>query len=351
MEYPLGRMEGALPTVYVLEFRFNGGYMEIARNSLDDLLAALYPFILENGVWNKDSRKGPNLDVVGVTLRLSDPRARLSRSRGRGRPFSALGELLWYLSGSDEAAFISPYIGYYAKPEQLDPVPDAYGPRLLGLMPDRGFGENQLTAVIEALGERPGTRRAIIQLYDSTDRAREGDIPCTTALQFHARDGALHMTATMRSNDAWLGLPHDLFCFTMLQEMMATRLGLKLGEYVHFASSMHVYKSSQRGVRGYLAEGFQRIAPMPPMPPGDPFSAITSLLEVDRQARAQCAVEFSGLGLAPYYEDLARLVFANFHQGESARLDEALDGLHHREYHTYIDERRDIAPQRRQREV
>ena len=318
--------------------------MEIARDSLDDLLAALYPFILEHGVSNRDSRKGPNLDVVGVTLRLSNPRARLSRSRGRGRPFSALGELLWYLSGSDEASFISAYIGYYAEPGQPDPVPDAYGPRLRGRMPARGFGEDQLAAVVEALGGRPGTRRAIVQLYDSTDRAHEGDVPCTTALQFHARDGALHMTATMRSNDAWLGLPHDLFCFTMLQEMITVRLGLRLGEYVHFASSMHIYESSLDGVRSYLAEGFQRIAPMPPMPPGDPFRDVEALMEVDRLVRTGGTVDFSGLGLDEYYEDLARLVFANFHRGE--RLDEALDGLHHPEYHTYIDDRRRSAARR-----
>jgi thymidylate synthase len=37
------------------------------------------------------------------------------------------------------------------------------------------------------------------------------------------------MVTTMRSNDAYLGLPHDVFCFTMLQEIIARSLGREIG--------------------------------------------------------------------------------------------------------------------------
>ena len=316
--------------------------MEIARESLDDLLAEVYPLILTEGICNPESSKGPNLDLIGVTLRLANPRARLSRSRGRGRPFSALGELLWYLAGSDETAFIAEYIpSYYRKKGYPPKVPDAYGPRLRGSLPEKGFGNDQIETVVAALKAKPGTRHAIIQLFDSTDLGSDGDVPCTTALQFHVREGRLHMTVTMRSNDAYLGLPHDLFCFTMLQEMIATHLGLELGEYVHFASSLHIYTDKADDAKAYLDEGFHRAAPMPSMPASDPFEAFAELLRLEEKIRLRREpVDFAALGFEPYYEDLARIIFAHFHRREDAELEVALDGLHHREYHTYIDARR-----------
>ena len=52
-------------------------------------------------------RKGPADEITGVLLEISDPRARLSRTETRGKVFSALGELCWYLAGSKELSFIS----------------------------------------------------------------------------------------------------------------------------------------------------------------------------------------------------------------------------------------------------
>jgi thymidylate synthase len=42
--------------------------------------------------------------------------------------------------------------------------------------------------------------------------------------QFHLSEKQLHLSVTLRSNDAYWGLPHDVFSFTMIQEMMARRL-------------------------------------------------------------------------------------------------------------------------------
>ncbi|APE28056.1 thymidylate synthase [Aurantiacibacter gangjinensis] len=317
--------------------------MEFRADGLDDLLAQLYPFILETGVENVGS-KGRHLDTIGTTLRLTDPRARLSRSMRRAKPFSAIGELLWYLSGTDEASFMDPYHRYYSQDGAPSEVADAYGPRLRGRLPEKGFDYDQLQFVLETLREKPGSRRAIIQIYDSADRTLERDVPCTTTLQFHGRGDQLHMTTTMRSNDAYIGLPHDLFCFTMLQEMVATRLRLGLGEYVHFAGSMHIYESNLAAARGYLHEGYHRIAPMPAMPAGDPFEAFAKLMQVETRIRDGDAVDFDGLGFDSYYEDIARLVLVNFRSDDAGEVTRAMRGLTHREYHTYMDDRDGVVP-------
>ena len=59
---------------------------------------------------------------------------------------------------------------------------------------------------------------------------------------FQIRNGALHMTTVMRSNDAVWGFCNDVFAFTCLQELIANELGVKLGQYHHFAASLHVYE-------------------------------------------------------------------------------------------------------------
>lgn len=41
----------------------------------------------------------------------------------------------------------------------------------------------------------------------------------------------------MRSNDAYLGFPHDVFFFTMIQELVARSLGIRVGDYHHFATT------------------------------------------------------------------------------------------------------------------
>ncbi len=69
----------------------------------------------------------------------------------------------------------------------------------------------------------------------------------------------------MRSNDAYLGLPHDLFCFTMLQELVSLRTNTGLGVYTHCATSMHIYEPHQQKIKDYLNEGLHEPIEMPCM--------------------------------------------------------------------------------------
>ena len=215
--------------------------MEISAESVDGLILHLYKALDRYGGRNEGSTRGPCTELLGVTLRLSNVQARLSRSENRGKPFSAIGELLWYLSGSDKLEFIEPYVPRYKKEAVNGVLPGAYGPRLFQM---RGQ-INQITNICDLLSRKPSSRRAVIQLFNAEDLVGNlPEIPCTTTMQFHRRDEKLHMSVTMRSNDAYLGLPHDLFCFTMIQELVASYLRVETGEYIHHAGSMHVYDAN-----------------------------------------------------------------------------------------------------------
>jgi thymidylate synthase len=114
----------------------------------------------------------------------------------------------------------------------------AYGPRLR-----RWHGTtDQLAQARQALTDDPGTRRAVIQLYDpETDTRGHKDVPCTLGYRFFLRDGLLHMHTTMRSQDLWLGFCYDIFTATILQELLAGWLGAGLGSYQLTIDSLHLY--------------------------------------------------------------------------------------------------------------
>lgn len=315
--------------------------MTIQGECLDHVLHKLYQDLIRDGQSHTGGRRGDTLELLGVALHILKPRARISRSENRGRPFSALGELLWYLSGSDKLEFIVPYVPEYRTDAVEGKIQGAYGPRLLAM---RGRID-QFVSIEKLLTARPGSRRAIIQLFNAEDIATDHEeVPCTTTMQFHLRKGLLHMSVTLRSNDAYWGLPHDVFCFTMLQEMMARRLGVEMGEYFHYAGSMHVYEKVLDGVREYVAEGVQRTIEMPAMPSGDPFTIVDRLLDVERRLRAGETLDAGREIGNAYWADIIRLLqvfwVSRFAPEDLGRLDALRAELVSESYRPYLDGRR-----------
>jgi thymidylate synthase len=309
--------------------------MEIVGDSLDAILIQLYGQLSKSPNRNKGTR-GDTVEFLGVSLRLSAPRARISRSENRGKPFSALGELLWYLAGSDKLDFIQPYVGEYKKDADDGVLYGAYGPRLFAM---RG-NVDQLQSVAALLKDKPGSRRAVVQLFNAEDIASEHkEIPCTTTLQFHRRDGQLHLSVTLRSNDAYWGLPHDVFCFTMIQEMMARRLGVELGEYYQYVGSMHVYVDHLDKIGEYLAEGHQKPAAMPPMPVGDPFTLVQELLRTEDRIRHGEVVVADEVVADDYWADIVRLLQV-FWADNADRLEELKAEFVNPMYRSYLEGRR-----------
>ncbi|GAA3797097.1 hypothetical protein GCM10022600_18520 [Qipengyuania pelagi] len=324
--------------------------MEIERESLDAVLHQLYQDIdkhgRQHGGGTRGDKLGGTVELLGVALRITNPRARISRSENRGKPFSALGELLWYLSGSDKLAFIKPYVSEYENDAVDGVLEGAYGPRLMAMR-----GEiNQFDSIEQLLQRKPGSRRAVVQLFNAEDIVTDHkEIPCTTTLQFHLRDDRLHLSVTLRSNDAYWGLPHDVFCFTMIQEMMARRLEAELGEYYQYVGSMHVYEKYLPDMRAYLEEGVQQVHAMPPMPTGNPFDLIPQLLEIEGRLREGQRVKPASEMSDPYWGDIVRLlqVFWSRRQSGSKeehvrRLEEIRGELASASYKPYVDGRKDL---------
>ncbi len=273
--------------------------------TLDDVMRSAVEAIQAQGDDITPS-KGAATELRGVLLEITDPRARLSRTETRGRLYSALGELCWYLAKTNDLGFIKYYIPTYSQSADGNEIFGGYGPRLFSWK-----GLNQVDNITGILKKKPHSRQAVIQVFEASDIVGEHhDVPCTCTLQFMNRQDKLHLFVNMRSNDVHWGLPHDVFCFTMLQEIVARSLSIELGCYKHAVGSLHLYAQHGGAARRFLREGWQTTAPlMPAMPVGDPWPSIAVLTEAESAIRLRAAFEMGRLGnLDPYWVDLIRLL-------------------------------------------
>ncbi len=293
-----------------------------SEDSLDDLLRAVFKQLLSGrGNYEVDSSKGRSTEVFGALLELKNPRARLSRSFSKAKAFSPLGELFWYLAGSDSVEFIKHYIPKYPNLIKDEVKANgAYGPRIFGEMASKKRdGTSEWDRVIRTLRGREGSRNALIQIYANSDaNPKNGDKPCTCTIQFAVRNGQLLMHAHMRSNDAFFGLPHDIFTFTMLQEIAARELGYGLGRYTHSVASLHLYhdsaatddrpaNTSTSGAKAYYREGLHEFRPMPEMPSGNPWPNIEQVKIAEQEIRGGNIDYTAPTDLAPYWKDFIEL--------------------------------------------
>ena len=154
-------------------------------------------------------------------------------------PF-ACGEFLWYLRGSNRLEHIEYYSKMYPKfSDDKTTVNGAYGERIFG------GSFSQWEQIKSILQKDPDSRQAVIAIYQPRDVFSSSvDIPCTCVLQYLIRDNALHCITYMRSNDIFLGMPYDIFSFTMLQELLSCELNVKLGTYTHMVGSLHIYEKN-----------------------------------------------------------------------------------------------------------
>lgn len=181
-----------------------------------------------------ESRNGGATEVLGVQLVARDLSVLplVANARRNASSTYAAAELLWYLGRSEELSHVVAYAPQYARFAEDDgTLWGAYGPRMTPRL---------LEAERELL--TPQSRRVVVAVWEPRDLgANKRDVPCTLTLQLLVRRGLLHMVVTMRSEDVWLGLPYDAFCFMTIQRLVAQSMGKGLGSYVHQVGSLHAY--------------------------------------------------------------------------------------------------------------
>ena len=194
-----------------------------------------------------ESRAGRTRELMHATVILTNPCQREILHPDRKALYPAqIAETMWVLAGRNDVEWLGHYLPRASEFSDDGKVwRGGYGPRLRG---DGAAGADPLFEVIELLKEDPGTRRAVINIYDSREDlgVDSKDIPCNTLLHFIRNEtGCLDLAVMVRSNDlmwGWSGI--NAFEWSAVLEIVAHYAGMLPGQLVFHQSSLHLYERS-----------------------------------------------------------------------------------------------------------
>jgi thymidylate synthase len=186
-------------------------------------------------------------ELLNAEVIISNPYSNLFKNNERSVPLKYLADelILYFMSTRNAEAFTeaSPFWGTIKNPDNT--VNSAYGDLIF----------NQKESMLSqwdwakfSLMRDKDSRQAIMH-YNRPEHQRESvkDFPCTICSQFFIRNNELHLTTYMRSNDIFFGVTFDFPFFMILMQCMRIELlhmypNLKIGNYTHFAGSLHAYE-------------------------------------------------------------------------------------------------------------
>lgn len=207
---------------------------------------------LTNGIF-RSPRGIPTLETIHRTIQVDMRRPVLTVEARKLSYTFMLAEAHWILSGSDRVADIEPYNKNIAKFSDDGVIfHGAYGPKV----------HSQIAGVIEKLIDDPDTRQACINIWRENPLPSK-DIPCTMSIVFQIRDTKLHCSVFMRSSDIWLGLPYDVFNFSMLSHWVCALInernidGLRItpGALSLTVASSHLYENNFEAANRVISIG------------------------------------------------------------------------------------------------
>ena len=156
-------------------------------------------------------------------------------------------EAFWILSGDDTVRGIAPWNKHIEQfSDDGQTFFGAYGPKVRG----------QLDYVVRKLKEDADSRQAGLTIWRENPPQTK-DVPCTVAIFANIRGTQLNLNVFMRSSDVWLGLPYDVFNFSMLAHLICARLNegkdssegstdtiITPGNLYLTAASSHIYETN-----------------------------------------------------------------------------------------------------------
>ena len=199
------------------------------------------------------SRGGPTLEIpepVATVYEKPWERVLISKVRD-ANPFFHLMEAIWILGGRKDVKFLAEFnkrMAEYSDNGQSFNAP--YGYRLRSYFLDSGnCNIDQLDEIVSMLKRDPASRQAVAQIWDTMDIDKSTkDKACNMSLVFRIRNGKLDITVYNRSNDmVWGAYGANVVQFSMIQEYIAAKLGIKIGTYTQVSNSFHVYLEGPGG--------------------------------------------------------------------------------------------------------
>lgn len=160
-------------------------------------------------------------------------------------------EAYWILSGDDRVETIAPYNTRISEfSDDGERFFGAYGPKISA----------QLPYIIEKLLADEDSRQAGLTIWRECPPQTK-DVPCTVAIFFNIRQRKLNCNVFMRSSDVWLGVPYDVFNFSMLSHLVCGLINehrlssdsIQPGKLFLTAASSHLYETNWADAKACLS--------------------------------------------------------------------------------------------------
>lgn len=115
-------------------------------------------------------------------------------------------------------------------------------------------GVDQLENVRMNLVNNPYSRRMIVSAWNPSDLDKMALPPCHILSQWYVdKNGKIWLQLYQRSGDMFLGVPFNIFSYSVLLKMMAKMVGREVGGMIHILGDMHIYKDHVNVVKQQLS--------------------------------------------------------------------------------------------------
>jgi thymidylate synthase len=113
-------------------------------------------------------------------------------------------------------------------------------------------GLDQVDNTLHEIKNNPSSRRIITTLWDVNDVKDMALTPCVWNTQWQPQGNKLHLTVGIRSNDAPLGQPFNVFQYYVLLRMFAQVTGYEVGTLTFNINNVHIYDRHEETLKEQL---------------------------------------------------------------------------------------------------
>ncbi|MEI7579986.1 MAG: thymidylate synthase [bacterium] len=219
----------------------------------DKVYQNLLKDILDNGIEDVNARSQYTCKAIpGAHFNLDLQKSGFPLLTLRKLPLKIfVAEQIWFLMGNNDPAWLRPFTKIWDSFIEEDGKVTSYGYRWR-----KHFGRDQLGELIKHLKEKPTSRHGVVIAWDPTSDGLTGkprkNVPCLFAFTVNIIGNKVCLHNVVRSQDVFLGMPHDVPGFALLQMIIAQELGLEPGTYSHSISNAHFYADQYDAARELL---------------------------------------------------------------------------------------------------
>ena len=211
----------------------------------------LLEHILEKGVDKEDRTGTGTRSVFGYQMRFDLQQGFPVLTTKKLHLRSIIGELIWFLRGDTNIKWLNEN-GITIWDEWADEKGDlgpVYGAQWRSWPDPHGGTIDQIEKVIQAIRDKPDSRRLIVTAWNPAEVDNMALPPCHMMFQFYTRpasDGGpryLDCQLYQRSCDTFLGVPFNIASYALLTMIFAQQADLRPGEFIWTGGDVHVYSN------------------------------------------------------------------------------------------------------------